>query len=222
MAEKLHDHSPSLEQRITSALSLVEDFSLAELKALARRRDQVRRTLAGLLNDELGGIATEKVALELELVESNAAPERLVGDPLPSGVTPADVAKAVAMHTLDEPALDAAGLHKNPDMLNGETFAVELGVSRQTVNEWRQQGRVIGLKSNKQGYRYPLTQLDARKRPLSMIASLVDIFGGHWAAWSWLTAPHAGFGGNTPLDMLKTGETDRVMAAAEGAGGDFA
>lgn len=91
------------------------------------------------------------------------------------------------------------------------------------MNEWRQVGRVIGLKSNRKGYRYPLSQLDTRKRPPDALSAVVAIFGGrHWAAWSWLTTPHAGMAGETPLDRLKAGEGDRVVAAAEGAGGNFA
>jgi len=216
MVKKPRAELAELKQRIASALSIVESFSLDELELLVRRRDMAQRMLARLLSDNSGRIA-------LDLVESGTPAERLVGEPLPSGMNAEEVAEAIAAYTLDESVFDAAGLHKDPNMLNGETFGAALGVSRQTVNEWRQQGRVIGLKSNRKGFRYPLIQLDAHKRPLRELPLVVLAFGNsHWAAWSWLTAPHAGFDGNTPLDALKSGEEDKVLAAAEGAGGDFA
>lgn len=216
MVKKPQAESTELKQRIASALSIVESFSLAELELLVGRREMAQRMLARLLGEHSDNIAPG-------LLESATPAERLVGDPAPSGMNPGKVAEAIAAYTLDEPIFDAAGLHRDPTMLNGEAFGDALGVSRQTVNEWRQQGRVIGLKSNRKGFRYPLTQLDVHKRPLHALPLVVRIFGNsHWAAWSWLTAPHAGFEDSTPLDALKSGEDDKVLAAAEGAGGDFA
>ena len=215
MVKKPQTESTELKQRIASALSIVESFSLTELELLVRRREMAQRMLARLLSENSGSIA-------LDLVESGAPAERLVGEPVPSGMNAEEVAEAIAAYTLDEAVFDAAGLHKDPNMLNDEAFSAALGVSRQTVNEWRQQRRVIGLKSNRKGFRYPLTQLDSHKRLLSALPLLVQVFGNsHWAAWSWLTAPHAGFEDSTPLDALKSGEEDKVLAAAEGAGGDF-
>ena len=52
--------------------------------------------------------------------------------------------------------------------------------------------------------------------------SIKEIFEDANAAWYWLTVPNDALGGAEPLDLLRDGEVDRVVNAAEGyLQGDF-
>lgn len=108
------------------------------------------------------------------------------------------------------------------EMLSAEAFAGMLGVSRVTVNTKRQNGQVLGLDGAKRGFRFPSWQLDRDGRPYAAFPKLQDILGGPWAVYRFLVTPQGALDGRTGLDALKRGQTDDVIAAAEGiARGDF-
>lgn len=47
-------------------------------------------------------------------------------------------------------------------------------------------------------------------------------FGNGYAAWVWLTTPLPALDGQKPLQLLRSGEPDRVMVAVQGdLQGDF-
>jgi len=74
-----------------------------------------------------------------------------------------------------------------PHMLTALVFANHLGVSRETVNEWRKTNKVIGVQGAKRGFRFPQWQINGRGQPYPAIALILgELDGDHWAAWRFL------------------------------------
>lgn len=90
----------------------------------------------------------------------------------------------------------------------------QLHVARSTLNEWHRRGVVIGLLRGERKHVYPLDQfVDAR--PMQGIAEVAKIAPDERAAWLWLRQPHGRFDMRPPLDLLKAGQRDEVIQAAE-------
>src|SRR5580704_8283938 len=68
---------------------------------------------------------------------------------------------AVLAQAFDRAEESKVELLKRPDMLNGEQLAAELGLSRATVDNRRQEGRLLALEfGTKRGFRFPQWQRD--------------------------------------------------------------
>lgn len=90
----------------------------------------------------------------------------------------------------------------------------QLHVARSTLNEWHRRGAVIGLLRGERKHVYPLDQfVDAR--PMQGIGEVAKIAPDERAAWLWLRQPHGRFDMRRPLDLLKAGQRDEVIQAAE-------
>jgi hypothetical protein len=90
----------------------------------------------------------------------------------------------------------------------------QLHVARSTLNEWHRRGVVIGLLRGERKHVYPLDQfVDAR--PMQGIADIARIAPDERAAWLWLRQPHGRFDMRPPLDLLKAGQREEVIQAAE-------
>jgi hypothetical protein len=90
----------------------------------------------------------------------------------------------------------------------------QLHVARSTLNEWHRRGVVIGLLRGERKHVYPLEQfVDAR--PMQGVGDVAKIAPDERAAWLWLRQPHGRFAMRPPLDLLKAGQRDAVIQAAE-------
>jgi hypothetical protein len=90
----------------------------------------------------------------------------------------------------------------------------KLHVARSTLNEWHRRGAVIGLLRGERKHVYPLDQfVDAR--PLQGVGDVAKIAPDERAAWLWLRQPHGRFDMRPPLDLLKVGQREEVIQAAE-------
>jgi hypothetical protein len=90
----------------------------------------------------------------------------------------------------------------------------QLHVARSTLNEWHRRGAVIGFLRGERKHVYPLEQfVDAR--PMQGIGDVAKIAPDERAAWLWLRQPHGRFAMRPPLDLLKAGQRDAVIQAAE-------
>ena len=109
-------------------------------------------------------------------------------------------------------------------LLTSDGLAERAGLkTRQSIHDWLKKGRVLGWEGAKRGVVFPEGQLDDRGRPLVGISRIGKLFPDGYTAWVWLTTPLRALDGATPLSLLRNGEVDRVVAAAEGdAQGDFA
>ena len=110
------------------------------------------------------------------------------------------------------------------ELLTSGELAERVGLkTRQSVHDWLRKGKIIGWLGAKRGYAFPAGQLDDRGRPPEGLDQIVSRFEDGYAAWVWLTTPRPSLDGTKPLTLLQKGESNRVVAAAEGdMQGDFA
>lgn len=107
--------------------------------------------------------------------------------------------------------------------ISTQQAAKRLHVSRQTVNNWIKQGRLIGLNEEKRGWRIPAAQIKGRK-----IAPGLDMVGSYFndpeTTWHFLVHEQV-FEDHQksirPLDILFARDIDKVVQLARGYGTDF-
>lgn len=100
-----------------------------------------------------------------------------------------------------------------------EQMAQLLDMTRQGVDKRRKRGTLIALNLGKRGYAYPTWQvgldgLDA------VLTELQDF--DPWTQVAYMLTPNALLDGDTPLDLLRLGEIDRVVGAASCYGDQIA
>lgn len=115
-------------------------------------------------------------------------------------------------------------LDRMKNMLTSEQLAARVGLkTRQSVHNWLRKNKIVGWRGAKRGYVFPGDQLDDRDRPLKGLDRILPLFEDGYAAWVWLTMPRSSLDDEKPLTLLMRGESDHVVAAAEGdVQGDFA
>lgn len=110
----------------------------------------------------------------------------------------------------------AGAILSQDDMLNAEAFGALVGTTRETINSWRRNHRVLGLAGAKRGFRFPAWQLDRNGKPFEALPALFARFGGGpWQVYRFLIQPHAELDGMTGLEALRAGKEDDVLCAAE-------
>ncbi|REF73349.1 hypothetical protein BDD41_1903 [Paracoccus versutus] len=87
------------------------------------------------------------------------------------------------------------------------------GTKRSTLHDWQKRGAVIDLLKGERKHVFPLAQF-VDGRPAKGMSDVARIIRNPRAAWQWLIQPKPSLGG-TPLDQLKAGNIDRVVAAAD-------
>lgn len=112
----------------------------------------------------------------------------------------------------------------DPAMLSSDAMAALIGASRETVNQRRRAGELLGLEGATRGVRYPHWQLSDDGRPLAGLAAIGRALGSDaWAVYRFLVGTHPELEGMTGLDALRAGRTDEALLVAEGiAQGSFA
>ncbi len=107
-----------------------------------------------------------------------------------------------------------------PDMVNTDAAAALAGTNRETINQWIEAGRCIGLDRTVRGWRLPRWQFEpAIHKHLPAIARALGTTEG-WALLLFIETPHEMLDGRTPRLALEQGEAERVLAVAgaEGTG----
>lgn len=116
----------------------------------------------------------------------------------------------------------AAEIVAGPDMLSADDFAGVLGVTRATVNAWRQTGQVLGLEGVKRGFRFPDWQIDADGKPFPELPVLHELLSGAWSVYRFLVASHPELGGRTGKHAMQRGQGRKLIDLAEAISrGDF-
>lgn len=87
------------------------------------------------------------------------------------------------------------------------------GTKRSTLHDWQKRGAVIGLLRGERKHVFPLAQF-VDGRPVKGMSDVTRITGNPRTAWQWLIQPKHTLGG-TPLDQLKAGKIDQVVAMAK-------
>jgi len=196
------------------------------LTPLAKLVANFADVVAGLAVDQREKIPTSKTVLRTMLLKAaRLTTEPTAGQPGNTAVEPAverhkgtglgdllslDVGRErLAQYVQTCPLESWAGPVAGP----GE-IEKQLHVARSTLNEWHRRGAVIGLLRGERKHVYPLEQfVDAR--PMRGVGDVAKIAPDERAAWLWLRQPHGRFDLRPPLDLLKAGQRDEVIQAAE-------
>jgi len=100
------------------------------------------------------------------------------------------------------------------EMVNSMELAKLMGVSRETVNQRRQKGTLLALAHGSRSQHYPVWQLEpkvghAMPELLTILRQLDP-----WTQYLFFTQSNPELDGMSPLDELRNGESDRVIAVA--------
>ncbi|MBV9511208.1 MAG: hypothetical protein JO303_13100 [Caulobacteraceae bacterium] len=98
---------------------------------------------------------------------------------------------------------------------SGET-ADRIGVSRTTLDNWRRARKVLAFRKGVRNFVYPVRQFD-RRGPIGGLDQVREHFADDEDAWEWLVRSNGLIGGAPPIERLRQGHVDDVVAAAEGA-----
>ncbi len=132
--------------------------------------------------------------------------------PEPSNASDEDVITKAQLRGLDarQHVLEAEG-----GTLSAEQMARRLHLTRQAVDLRRRNHRLIGLPVGRHGYRYPIWQL-GRTGIWPWVPQVIDALAPHdpWQQVFFLLSPHPDLGGERPLDALRGGRVDDVLALA--------
>ena len=140
--------------------------------------------------------------------------QRLTGRPPFSAMEQATLESANLQRLSDSRAALLAGSVSTDDA------AKLLGVSPRTADERSKHGALLALEAEGTLH-FPLWQFDPMGSE-GVVPGLPDILRtlavSPFAQALWLTRPNPTFEGRTPLQTLKSGETERVLAAAQAVG----
>ena len=111
----------------------------------------------------------------------------------------------------DFPVLDSAGVYKLAGLKGTNTS--------QTVNTWRQKGRILGLPFQGKIV-YPVFQFNADGQPFALMEQVLAALPKSFTPWQcafWFVSQKESLDGNTPAEVLRVGD-NRVIQTAHTAG----
>jgi hypothetical protein len=131
--------------------------------------------------------------------------------------------EAIALLPSQDPLAKAKirGLLAKPKLLEAENGSVSaeeaaqmLGITRQAVDKRRKQGKLIALPAGR-SHRYPAWQFaDGKTLPgLESVLKALSV-RDPWMQAAWMLNGNFGLEGDRPLDRLRAGKMDAVLAAA--------
>lgn len=192
--------------------------------ARPRRRDAFARSVAVLraLRETATPEEMERIATRLEqaIQPSPVSPERaaflaaLTGGPA-----------STEQERLEREAASVARyFQKRQELLQDSLSAPEvarlLGTSRQTPHDRAKAGTLLAVRE-RGGLRFPRWQFDP-EGPDGVLPGFPDVLKAldvsPLAKVSWFTRPSPTLEGRTPLESLKAGEVERLIAIARGVG----
>jgi hypothetical protein len=110
-------------------------------------------------------------------------------------------------------------IEDNGGTLTAEQVAQSLGLTRQAVEKRRRAGKLIALTTGRHGYRYPAWQF-SESGTLQGLEVVLGVLAPHdeWMQTAFFVGRNPRLRDRTPLEMLKAGEVDMVLTAAEAYG----
>ena len=91
-------------------------------------------------------------------------------------------------------------------------------VSRETVNTWKEDQRIIATSGAKRGFLYPIWQIhESRLLPglAEVIAHLVKAGEYDRGQMRWMLSPNTDLDGQRPLDLMRSGNAEQAIWAAK-------
>jgi hypothetical protein len=100
-------------------------------------------------------------------------------------------------------------------MLTLPEAAQALGLTPPAVNDRFRAGKLIALEAGARGRRYPAWQFEdeVAGKPLEGVLEVLKGLGP-WTSYRFFTTPDSTLEDETPLDVLRRGDTDAVVEAA--------
>jgi hypothetical protein len=100
-------------------------------------------------------------------------------------------------------------------MLTLAEAAQALGLTPPAVNDRFRAGRLIALEAGARGRRYPAWQFEdeVAGKPLEAVLEVLKGLNA-WTSYRFFTTPDSALEDETPLDMLRRGDTEAVVEAA--------
>ncbi len=100
-------------------------------------------------------------------------------------------------------------------VLSADEAAKLLGISRQAVDKRRKQGQLIGLVQGRRGYAYPAWQFEGG-RTIADLEQVLKVLHGHdpWMQMAFFLNGNDRLGGDSPIELLRGGESSKVLWAA--------
>jgi excisionase family DNA binding protein len=108
------------------------------------------------------------------------------------------------------------------ELLGAAEAAQRLNVSRATVYNWIDDGRLLAWRVTRQGVVIPAEQIIGPREVVAGIAEVIEVIGDERAAWRFLIDQSPYFDTPMrPLDVLKKGGIKEVLKAASSQGDSF-
>lgn len=120
--------------------------------------------------------------------------------------------------TSDLPWATEAEIEAAVDLANtysSDEIAEKLGATRETINAWRKEGRLLGVEGAKRGVRYPKGQIGPNFAPLPVDVIITSLDGDHWAAWRFLAGSVPELGGATGFALLRAHKAEQLRRVLE-------
>jgi excisionase family DNA binding protein len=118
--------------------------------------------------------------------------------------------------------IEASLLAPSDGFIGPEEAAQRLNVSRATIYNWIESRRLIGWRLTRQGTLIPAEQIVGPGELVAGIEQILQLIPEPRAAWRFLTEESQLFDSpQRPIDTLKAGKTNEVIAAARASGEAF-
>jgi hypothetical protein len=100
-------------------------------------------------------------------------------------------------------------------ILSAEKVGQILTISRQAVEKRRKAGRLIGVSLGRRGFGYPAWQFSERGA-LPHLEAVLDALKQHdaWTKLVFFTTENLATESKKPLDLLRSGDVEKVLVAA--------
>jgi hypothetical protein len=110
-------------------------------------------------------------------------------------------------------------IEENGGALTAEEVANSLGITRQAVDKRRRAGKLLAITTGRHGYRYPVWQFN-QSGTLPGLENVLGFLSDHdeWMKLAFFVGQNPRLDGQSPVEALRAGNTQRVLTAAEAYG----
>ncbi len=191
------------------------------------------RIVHGIQRDPLRGVFARRALRSIRHMTEEASTEAIAAAasaPTDTEVVVRALQQPETLATLaaTDPLLPAKvrGLHERERLLSleggtwdAEAVARHLHLTRQGVNRRRRAGSLLAIDVGRRGYRYPAWQF-VSAGTLAGLEPVLNSLREHdpWMQLTFMVGPNVRLGNSAPLDVLRAGERDKVIAAARAFG----
>jgi hypothetical protein len=99
------------------------------------------------------------------------------------------------------------------DLVSELDLRTRFRLSKRQIDEWKSGDDMVALFDDDGEVAFPVDQF-VNGRPIKGLSEVLQQIGNARVAWMWLCQPHAVFGTQRPLEVLKSGGASQVLQAA--------